>query len=108
MDSESNEPSASLEAKPSLLSENDSTFQMSLQMVVETIFIVFGGPSNILAIFILWKKSNGSLSPAVPLLVNLAVADLLVLTVFMPFYLVYEAMEFQWPFGILLCKSVFS
>lgn len=108
MDSESNEPSASLEAKPSLLSENDSTFQRSLQMVVETIFIVFGVPSNILAIFILWKKSNGSLSPAVPLLVNLAAADLLVLTVFMPFYLVYEAMEFQWPFGILLCKSVFS
>lgn len=108
MDSQSNEPSTSLEAKPTILPENDSTFQMSLQMVVETIFMVFGVPSNILAIFFLWKKSNGSLSPAVPLLVNLAAADLLVLTVFMPFYLVYEAMEFHWPFGVLLCKGVFS
>lgn len=76
MDSQSNEPSTSLEAKPTILPENDSTFQMSLQMVVETIFMVFGVPSNILAIFFLWKKSNGSLSPAVPLLVNLAAADL--------------------------------
>lgn len=70
--------------------------------------MVLGIPGNVLAIIFVWKKSDGSLSPIIPFLLNLAAADLLVLTIYIPFYIAYEAADFEWPFGTVLCKAVFS
>ena len=100
--------STPLETEPTVPSGSSGNFQLSFQMMVDTIFIILGVPSNILAIIFLWRKCDGSLASAAPLLLNLAGADLLVLTVFVPFHIVYEATGFEWPFGSLLCKGVFS
>ena len=42
---------------------------------------------------------------ATPFLLNLAAADLLVLVVFVPVFIAYEAMDFVCPFGSFWCKS---
>lgn len=96
------------ETGPTFPPESSSSFQLSFQVTMNLIFIALGVPSNVLAIFFLWRKCDGSLSPTMPFLLNLAAADLLVLTIFIPFYTVYEAMGFEWPFGSFLCKGVFS
>lgn len=96
------------ESTPTLLPESDPTFQLSFQMVMNVALILVGIPFNILAILFLWRKADGSLSPIAPFLLNLAAADLLVLVVFVPVSIVYEAMDFVWLFGSFWCKSVFS
>ena len=107
MDSPLSESTPS-ETTPTLLPEGSLSFQLSPQMIINTILIVLGIPFNVLAIFFLWKKEDGSLSHIVPFLLNLAAADLLVLTVFVPVFIAYEAMNFEWPFGSFVCKGVFS
>ena len=100
--------STPLDAEPTQHSADIESFNVSIQMIVNVVFIILGVPGNILAIFFVWKKSDGSLSPILPFLINLAAADLLVLTVYIPFYIAYEATDFEWPFGTFLCKAVFS
>jgi len=100
--------SVPFEAEPTQPSTESHSFQASIQIVVNLVFVVLGIPGNVLAIIFVWKKSDGSLSPIIPFLLNLAAADLLVLTVYIPFYIAYEAAEFEWPFGAVLCKAVFS
>lgn len=89
-------------------STKSHSFPATFQIVVNLVFVVLGIPGNALAIISLWKRSDGSLSPIFPFLLNLAVADLLVLTIYIPFYIAYEAADFEWPFGAVLCKAVFS
>ena len=107
MDSPLSESTPS-ETAPTFLPEGSPSFQLSPQMVINTILIALGIPFNILAIFFLWKKEDGALSHIVPFLLNLAAADLLVLTVFVPVFITYEAMDFEWPFGSFFCKGIFS
>lgn len=108
MDNSTPFESIPLEAEPTQQSADSDSFQASAQMIVNIIFIILGVPGNVLAILFLWKKSDGSLSPIMPFLLNLAAADMLVLTVYIPFYIAYEATDFEWPFGTFLCKAVFS
>lgn len=96
------------ETEPTLLPDSIDNFQLSFQMIMSTTFVALGVPFNVVAIFFLWRKCDGSLCPIVPFLLNLAAADLLVLTIFIPFYMAYEAMGFEWTFGSFLCKGVFS
>ena len=100
--------SVPFEAEPTLQTTEVHSFRESVQIVVNLVFVVLGIPGNVLAIIFVWKKSDGSLSPIIPFLLNLAAADLLVLTIFIPFYIAYEAADFEWPFGVFLCKAVFS
>lgn len=100
--------SVPFEAEPTQPSTESRSFQASIQIVVNLVSVVLGIPGNVLAIIFVWKKSDGSLSPIIPFLLNLAAADLLVLTVYIPFYIAYEAAEFEWSFGAVLCKAVFS
>ena len=100
--------SAPFEAELALPSTESPSVQASIQIVINLVFVVLGIPGNVLAIIFIWKKSNGSLSPIIPFLLNLAAADLLVLTIYIPFYIAYEAADFEWPFGTGLCKAVFS
>ena len=95
-------------AEPALSPTEGYSFRASTQIVVNLVFVVLGIPGNVLAIVFVWKKSDGSLSPIIPFLLNLAAADLLVLTIYIPFYIAYEAANFEWPFGAVLCKAVFS
>lgn len=97
-----------LEVEPTQQSADSDSFQASIQMIVNVIFIILGIPGNLLAILFVWKKSDRSLQPIMPFLLNLAAADLLVLTVYIPFYIAYETTDFEWPFGTFLCKTVFS
>ena len=96
------------EAQPTLPPTEGHGFPASIQIVVNLIFAVLGIPGNVLAIVFVWKKSDSSLSPIIPFLLNLAAADLLVLTIYIPFYIAYEAADFEWLFGAVLCKAVFS
>lgn len=96
------------ETEPTLETADSDSFQVSIQMIVNVIFIILGVPGNVLAVFFVWKKSDGSFSPILPFLLNLATADMLVLTVYIPFSIAYEAADFEWPFGSFLCKAVFS
>lgn len=98
----------SSETEPTLQSADDSSSSFSIQMIINMIFLILGIPANVSAIFFVWRKSGGFLSPVMPFLINLAVADLLVLAVYVPFYMAYEAFDFVWPFGNFLCKTVFS
>ena len=100
--------SVPFEAEPTLQTTEVHSFRESVQIVVNLVFVVLGIPGNVLAIIFVWKKSDGSLSPIIPFLLNLAAADVLVLTIFIPFYIAYEAADFEWPFGVFLCKAVFS
>lgn len=100
--------SAPFETEPTLQSTESHSFQASFQIVVNLVFVILGIPGNVSAIIFVWKKSDGSLSPIIPFLLNLAAADLLVLTIYIPFYIAYEAADFEWPFGAFLCKAVFS
>ncbi|XP_078351743.1 neuropeptide Y receptor type 6-like [Oculina patagonica] len=97
-----------VEAEPTQQSADSDSFQASMQTIVNVIFIILGIPGNMLAILFVWKKSDRSLRPIMPFLLNLAAADVLVLTVYIPFYIAYEATDFEWPFGTFLCKTVFS
>lgn len=96
------------EAEPTIPPTEGHSFQASIQIVANLVFVILGIPGNVLAIIFVWKKSDGSISPIIPFLLNLAAADLLVLTIYIPFYIAYEAADFEWPFGAVLCKAVFS
>lgn len=98
----------SMETEPTLQSADDDNSSFSIQMIINMIILILGIPANVLAVFFVWKKSGGLLSPVMPFLINLAVADLLVLAEYVPFYMAYEALDFVWPFGNFLCKTVFS
>lgn len=99
---------ASIETEPTLQPTDGHGSPLSIQMIINTIFLLLGIPGNALAICFVWKKSGGFLSPVMPFLLNLATADLLVLVVYVPFYMAYEASDFVWSFGNFLCKTVFS
>ncbi|XP_006889218.1 PREDICTED: G-protein coupled receptor 1 [Elephantulus edwardii] len=63
---------------------------------------VLGVPGNATVIWFTgfkWKKTVATLW-----FLNLAIADL-IFVLCMPLYISYVAMNFHWPFGILLCKN---
>ena len=86
---------------------DEESFHVVPQIVFYTVLFLVGVPGNVLVLVVLNKRST--VSPVVNVfLLSLAVADLGVLLLYAPFYLAYEFLELVWPFGLFMCKFVFT
>ncbi|XP_024420031.1 chemerin-like receptor 2 [Desmodus rotundus] len=73
-----------------------------VSLVLYCLAFVLGIPGNAIVIWFMgfrWKKTVTTLW-----FLNLAIADFIFL-LFLPLYISYVAMNFQWPFGLWLCKA---
>ncbi|KAM5327953.1 chemerin-like receptor 2 isoform 2-T7 [Glossophaga mutica] len=73
-----------------------------VSMLLYCLAFVLGIPGNAVVIWFTgfkWKKTVTTLW-----FLNLAIADFIFL-LFLPLYISYVAMNFQWPFGLWLCKA---
>ncbi|XP_066572362.1 proteinase-activated receptor 4-like [Amia ocellicauda] len=85
--------------------ENLLTDQVSTLIIpiLYTVVVVVGLPANILALWVLLTKVKRL--PGTILLINLAIADVLLL-LFLPFKIVYYFMGSRWIFGEAMCRVV--
>lgn len=92
------------------LSDQDdpASSYFQVQFIIYLVIVLVGILGNTLVFKVLRGQARRSLSVVNSFLVNLSVADFGVLVIFAPFYLAYEFLDFEWPFGLVLCKVVFS
>ncbi|XP_025066840.1 G-protein coupled receptor 1 isoform X2 [Alligator sinensis] len=87
--------------------EEDEQFQshLSVSHMVSlslcSVAFLLGVPGNAIVIWFMGFKWNKSVSTL--WFLNLAIADF-IFVLFLPFYIIYVALGFHWPFGKLLCK----
>lgn len=79
-------------------------------VVIHIFLFVIGVPGNIL-VLVIFSRSHGDTPfnmSSNAMILSLAAADLGILLVYVPFYVAYEALHLVWPFGVAMCKLVFS
>jgi KISS1 receptor len=82
---------------------------LTFQIVVYVVLFLMGVPGNILVLILFARRQVESpFNVANCLVLSLATADLGTLLLYVPFYLAYDAMGLVWPFGLAMCKFVFS
>lgn len=82
------------------LSEVETALR-NLSIIVYSIAFLLGTTGNGLVIWIAGFRMKRTVNTVWYL--NLAIADF-IFTLFLPFYIVYTARRYDWPFGTLLCK----
>lgn len=80
--------------------------QNKLIPIVYALIFLFGTVGNGLVLLVLCRRrgSAGRRTVANTYIVNLALSDLLFL-LSLPFWAVYYALDYHWPFGPLMCKA---
>lgn len=92
---------------------NYDTGTKTFLAVTYAVLFLTGIPGNIL-VLVLFGRGRGRNSVESPfnvancLILSLATADLGSLLFYIPFYVVYDVLGSIWPFGLVMCKFVFS
>ncbi|KAK3732023.1 hypothetical protein QZH41_006882 [Actinostola sp. cb2023] len=98
---------------------NDSSYEheivdsnnhiVTVQVAVYCILFLIGVPGNTLVLVVFARRGDSPFNMSSnALIVNLAAADMGILLFYVPFYVAYEALDLVWPFGLAMCKFVFS
>lgn len=90
---------------------NYGTGTTTFLAITYAVLFLTGIPGNILVLVLFGRTRNSAESPfnvANCLVLSLATADLGSLLFYIPFYIVYDVLGSVWPFGLVMCKFVFT